>query len=100
LIYFVDIDGTICSDTKGNYTQAQPLKDKIDKVNSLYDDGHTIIYWTARGMTRAKGNVHKAYELCYDLTRQQLSDWDVRFHELRMGKPYYDVFFEDKAEEI
>ena len=97
VIYFVDIDGTICSDTKGNYHKAQPLENKIAKVNKLYDEGHTIVYWTARGMTRAKGNIHKAYSLSYDLTRKQLTEWGVKFHELRMGKPYYDVFFEDKS---
>ena len=100
MIYFVDIDGTICSDTKGNYHKAEPLVDKIEAVNKLYDEGNTIIYWTARGMTRAEGNIHVAYQLCYDLTRQQLSDWGVKFNELRMGKPYYDVFFEDKAKEL
>ena len=97
MIYFVDIDGTICTDTKGNYHSALPWEDKIEIVNKLYEEGHTIIYWTARGMTQAKGNVHKAYELCYNLTKEQLVQWGARHDELRMGKPYYDVFFEDKG---
>ena len=100
MIYFVDIDGTVCSDTKGNYSKCVPLRDKIDKVNRLYEEGHTIVYWTARGMTRAKGNVHKAYELCYDVTRDQLKKWGAKYHELRMGKPYYDIFFEDKCAKL
>ena len=98
MIYFVDIDGTICTDTKGQYATSIPFPGKIDQVNKLYDEGHTVIYWTSRGMTRASGNIHKAYEYCYELTKQQLLQWGVKFHELRMGKPYYDVFFEDKSQ--
>ena len=97
VIYFVDIDGTICSDTKGNYAECVPFLNKIGKVNRLYEEGNTVIYWTARGMTRTKGNIHKAYELYYELTRDQLKEWGAKYHELRMGKPSYDIFFEDKG---
>ena len=49
--YCVDIDGTICTPTVGrDYSTAQPWKDRIDKLNKLYDEGHEIIYFTARGM--------------------------------------------------
>ena len=48
-IYYVDIDGTICTITNGQYHKAQPLMDNINKVNRLHDEGNTIIYWTARG---------------------------------------------------
>lgn len=98
MIYFVDVDGTICTDTQGKYPTATPFKDKIQKINKLYDEGHTIVYYTARGMTRAKGDVHKAYEYCYDLTQNQFEEWGVKYHELRLGKPYYDVFFDDKSQ--
>ena len=100
MIYFVDVDGTICTDTKGEYDTAKPFPDKIEKMNKLYDEGHTVIYWKARGMTRAKGNLHKAYEYCYELTRDQFNDWGVKYHELRLGKPFYDILLDDKAKEI
>ena len=51
MIYFVDIDGTICTDTGGDYAAATPIQEAIDRVNSLHDQGHEIIYWTARGTT-------------------------------------------------
>lgn len=97
MIYFVDIDGTICTDTKGKYKEAKPLESKINAVNKLYDENHTIIYWTSRGMTQAKGDAHKANELYYEYTRDQLKKWGAKYHDLRMGKPYYDVFFDDKG---
>ena len=39
--YCVDIDGTICSPTVGRaYEKAEPWKQRIDKLNKLYDEGH------------------------------------------------------------
>ena len=53
--YVVDIDGTICTPgptEEMRYEQALPIQDRIDKINKLYDEGHTIVYLTARGMGR------------------------------------------------
>ena len=51
MIYFVDIDDTICyndSKDKKNYKLAKkPYKDRITKINNLFDEGNTVIYWTA-----------------------------------------------------
>ena len=50
MIVYVDIDETICSKSEGlDYSEAVPLKERIEKINSLYDNGNTIVYWTARG---------------------------------------------------
>ena len=49
--YCVDIDGTICSQTVGrDYHKAMPWWDRIATINKLYDEGHNITYFTARGM--------------------------------------------------
>ena len=48
--YVVDIDNTICTQTYGDYSKAKPYQDRINKINDLYDAGHKIIYFTARGM--------------------------------------------------
>ena len=50
MTYVFDIDGTICTTTDGDYALAKPLKDRIAMVNKLYDEGHTIVFQTARGM--------------------------------------------------
>lgn len=49
-VIYVDIDETICN-TSGDrkYENATPIEENISKVNKLYDEGHTIVYWTARG---------------------------------------------------
>lgn len=87
--YCFDIDGVICTNTDGKYESAQPKFDRIAIINSLYDTGHEILLFTARGATTGIG--------WRTLTEKQLRDWDVRYHELMMGKPHYDVIVDDKA---
>ena len=97
MTYVFDIDGTICSLTKGNYGFAIPYNDRIQKINKLYDEGHTIIFQTARGMGRSNNNMGYANRAFYDFTRNQLLDWGVKFHDLFLGKPAGDVYIDDKG---
>ena len=99
--YVVDIDGTICSPITGrDYTKAEPWQGRIDKVNKLYDDGHDIVYFTARGMGRFAGDPNaasKAAAILFDLTKDQLDSWGCKYHDLILGKPHADYFIDDKA---
>lgn len=97
MVIYVDIDSTICvseMDNNGylNYSTAKPLKDNIKKINKLYDNGNTIVYWTSRGIVSQKN--------FFELTIQQLHKWGAKFHELRMGKPFYDMIICDKSKRI
>jgi histidinol phosphatase-like enzyme len=98
MIYVFDIDGTVCSNTNGNYEHAEPFLDRIDKVNKLYDAGHKIIYMTARGMGRSNNNRDFAYNEFYNFTHAQLTEWGAKFHELYLGKPEADIFVDDKGQ--
>ncbi len=92
MIYFVDIDGTICT-TVGGYANAKPILENIAKINKLYDEGHTVIYWTARGKITGLNWT--------ELTAQQLNDWGCRYHDVVMNsKPAYDCIIDDKAKRI
>ena len=82
MTYVFDIDGTICTLTNGDYESAQPVQERVDKVNTLYDEGHTIILQTARGMGRTYNNAAKASEMFYMFTHQQLTDWGVKFRKM------------------
>ena len=99
--YCVDIDGTICSPTVGrDYHKATPWKDRISKINKLYDEGNTIIYFTARGMGRFAGDpdaATKAAAILTDLTKDQLKSWGCKYHTLILGKPHADYFIDDKG---
>ncbi|QDP51408.1 MAG: putative 5'(3')-deoxyribonucleotidase [Prokaryotic dsDNA virus sp.] len=93
MLIYVDIDGTICTQTDGNYASAKPLWRHIDKINQLYNDGNTIIYWTARG---ARSGIDWT-----SLTTQQLKKWGAKYHDLRMNsKPHYDLLICDKTKRI
>tara|TARA_B100000214_G_scaffold315509_1_gene248783 strand:+ start:575 stop:898 length:324 start_codon:yes stop_codon:yes gene_type:complete len=92
-----DIDGTICTNTWGDYEDAEPYFDRIDAVNELYDNGFHIIYFTARGMGNCDGNVSCAYDMWYTFTHDQLVDWGCKFDELILGKPHADVYVDDKG---
>lgn len=87
--YIVDIDGTICNTYKGDYVNSKPLIGRIAKINSLYDSGHTIVYWTARGSNSGLD--------WRELTERQLNQWGCKYHMLQMNKPVYDIWIDDKA---
>lgn len=89
MIHCFDIDGTLCTNTNGGYEKAQPFYDVIAQVNRIYDEGHRVILYTARGSTTGI-DWHK-------LTLEQLEKWGVHYHELVMGKPTADIYIDDKA---
>ena len=95
--YVFDIDGTICTSTDGDYLQSKPLIDRIRLVNKLYEEGHIIIFHTARGMGRTDNDSKKSIDLFYDLTLSQLNKLGVKFHDLFLGKPAGDFYIDDKG---
>jgi uncharacterized HAD superfamily protein len=90
MIYCFDIDGTICETEASDYHNSVPFEDVVDKINSLYAEGHTIKMFTARGCVSGKDWT--------DFTTKQLDEWGVKYHELIMNrKPHYDILIDDKA---
>jgi hypothetical protein len=94
--FVIDIDGTICSNSAGNYENAIPYKDKIAFINKLYENGDTIIIFTARGMGSCRNDRNSAIHRWYEFTRLQLIGWGLQFHELHFGKPAGDFYVDDK----
>ena len=85
----IDIDGTICSKTKSDYENAEPIFENIDIFNQLYEKGNEIHYWTSRGALSGKN--------WDEITVNQLKQWNVKFNSINMGKPHYDLWIDDKA---
>lgn len=88
--YMVDIDGTICYNTNSEYENSKPDNDRINHFNRLFDKGNEIHYWTARGT-----NSGKDWE---EFTVRQLEEWGVKYTSVRFGKPHYDIWIDDKAQ--
>lgn len=95
--YVFDIDGTVCTNTNGMYDLAKPVQERIDIINRLYDDGHTIWFQTARGMGRTNNDVSAAHDMYYDYTLAQLKSWGLKFHGLMMGKVSGDWYIDDRC---
>ena len=96
MILYIDIDGTICTEKKvmgksaKDYMGAKPYMDRIAVINKLYDEGHEIHYWTARGTSSGIDWT--------DLTTEQITNWGCKFHELHVGnKPHFDAYVCDKS---
>jgi len=99
-----DIDDTLVSRPselshlgKFKYLHCTPLQDNINICNSLYDAGHTIILYTARGMTSFNGDVMRVYAELYDMTEKQMNEFGIKFHKLVLGKINYNLLIDDKA---
>ena len=57
------------------YALAIPNHEEINITNKFYDDGHIIIIHNGRNWDK------------YIFTKTQLDTFDIRYHELVMGKP-------------
>ena len=94
MIYCFDLDDTLCEissdEHRCQYDKAEPMIERIEKVNSLYDSGNRIIIETARGSVSGKD--------WHTLTENQLKSWKVKYHVLRAGvKHAADYYVDDKA---
>ena len=61
----------------------------IDWINKKYDEGHEITLFTSRGSLSG--------EEWFDFTLKQVESWGIKYHSLKLGKPAYDLFVDDKA---
>ena len=85
-IYAFDLDGTLCQERKTfEKCLAAPKQNVIDVANKLYDEGNTIIIFTARSWSEHK------------MTEYWLKENKVKYHQLICGKPIYNVFVDDRA---
>jgi branched-subunit amino acid aminotransferase/4-amino-4-deoxychorismate lyase len=84
-----DLDGTLCTNTFGEYERAEPHAWAIERVNELAAAGYRIVILTARGSATGIDWEERTHE--------QLARWGVRYDELRLGKPSGDVYVDDRA---
>tara|TARA_R110000796_G_scaffold123761_4_gene238193 strand:- start:13727 stop:14020 length:294 start_codon:yes stop_codon:yes gene_type:complete len=91
---YVDIDETICYyASKREYQLAIPNNENIAKINNLWEEGHSITYWSARGSTTGID--------WFDVTLGQLNKWGCKYNHLSVGKkPPYDLLICDKTKRI
>ena len=96
-VIMVDIDGTICKqdgdprspDDGYSFRAAKPFIQRIEYFNSLYEEGHYLHYWSARGCWEGNDTLQE--------TREQLDSWGVKYNDVAVFKPFYDIWIDDKA---
>ncbi len=89
MLIYIDIDDTVCRlKIAGNYESAYPIPKAVELVNDLYDKGNTIVFWTARGTVSGIDWM--------PLCKRQLKEWGIKYHDIKTGKPAYDLFIDDK----
>lgn len=85
LRYVIDIDGVLFHGSKDSDV-VLPIEQNIQRIRELYNAGNHITIYSARPRyARA-------------LTKRQLYKNCVPFHQLKLGKPYADIYIDDKAE--
>ena len=96
-VIMVDIDGTICkqdgdprsSDDAYSFRTSKPFPQRIEYLNSLHEEGHYLHYWSARGCWDGKDTLEE--------TKAQLDSWGVKYNDVAVFKPFYDIWIDDKA---
>ena len=97
--YCFDIDNTICHtgvlpNGKPDYYGSTPFPYMVERVNQLYDEGHYIIFQTARGRESRIDHT--------ELVTKQLDYWGFKYHELEpmFHKPHAHIFIDDKGIDV
>lgn len=77
--YLIDIDGTICDDVPNEETErmvtVEPYPDALKILNSWYDEGHIITFFTSRT------DAHR------EITETWLKKHGFKYHGLLLNKP-------------
>lgn len=84
MIVAIDLDGVLAKEEKP-YSKAVPIRRNIQLVNKLFSKGIKIIIYTSR------------YSKDKAVTTEWLKKNNVRYHRLKLSKPYYDFIVDDKA---
>jgi len=82
--YMIDIDGTITEDVPNEEPERMgtvlPYNDCLEIINSWYDEGHIITFFTSR------------VEEHREVTEKWLNQHGFKYHGLLMGKPRFGKY--------
>jgi capsule biosynthesis phosphatase len=94
-----DLDNTLVTypKKKNDYTSCLPIQKNINFLNKLKEEGNYIIIHSARRMKTHNGNLDLVKEDILEITKEQLLKFGIHYDELILGKPYADLYIDDKA---
>lgn len=92
----VDIDDTIAfHKDRDDIANATANENVINKINELHDKNWKIILFTARGDRSCK-TLEEKIDKYGQLTKDWLNAHNVKYDELKFGKPNADYYVDDK----
>ena len=95
-----DLDDTLCTTQNGDYANAQPITEVVEKLKEYHRQGFTIIINTSRNMRTYQGNIGAINKNTLPIIIDWLARHDIPYDELYVGKPWcgFEGFYvDDKA---
>lgn len=94
-----DLDNTLFMPppAPGEYGRCKPVSTMAQFARSMKSRGHTIVIHTARRMLTCGGDVATIENTIGEDTRASLDRHGIPYDELIFGKPYADMYIDDKA---
>ena len=95
-----DLDDTLCTTQNGDYANARPITEVIEKLKEYHRQGLTIVINTSRNMRTYQGNIGAINKNTLPIIIDWLRRHDIPYHELYVGKPWcgFEGFYvDDKA---
>nr|WP_312535649.1 HAD-IIIC family phosphatase [Moraxella sp. CTOTU47618] len=95
-----DLDDTLCTTQNGDYANAQPITEVIEKLRDYHRQGFTIVINTSRNMRTYQGNIGAINKNTLPIIIDWLRRHDIPYDELYVGKPWcgFEGFYvDDKA---
>jgi capsule biosynthesis phosphatase len=95
----IDLDNTIFTypTQYKDYSTVKAIQHIKNLMQLLKSKGHEIVIYTARKMISCNGNVGKIIKNVGQTTLQTLEELEIPYDELHFGKPYGDIYIDDKA---
>ena len=95
-----DLDDTLCTTQNGDYANAQPITEVIEKLRGYHRQGFTIVINPSRNMRTYQGNIGAINKNTLPIIIDWLRRHDIPYDELYVGKPWcgFEGFYvDDKA---
>ena len=95
-----DLDDTLCTTQNGDYANAQPIIEVVEKLKEYHRQGFTIVINTSRNMRTYQGNIGAINKNTLPIIINWLGRHDIPYDELYVGKPWcgFEGFYvDDKA---
>lgn len=95
-----DLDDTLCTTQNGDYANAQPITEVVEKLREYHRQGFTIVINTSRNMRTYQGNIGAINKNTLPIILDWLVRHEIPYDELYVGKPWcgFEGFYvDDKA---